>query len=302
MPTIAYFGPQGTFTEQAARSLARGEHLVPADTIPAAMRAVRAGAADAACVPIENSVEGPVAATLDGLAEDGPLVAVTEALLAVHFSVLTREDAGEIRTVASHPHALAQVRHWLEANLPGAEPVATASTAAAAVAVQQGQYDAAVTAPVAVEHYPLRVLATGVADVADARTRFLLLRKPGTLPEPSGHDRTSVVAAAAHSTGSLAGLLTELAVRGINLLRLDARPLKENFGYYRFFIDFEGHIAEPRVGDAVAALRRRCNNVRFLGSHPRADGAPSAVEPGTGNDDFTDAADWVDAVRRGERA
>lgn len=302
MSRIVYFGPQGTFTEQATRRLAPADELSPVDTIPAALRAVRDGAADGACVPVENSVEGPVTATLDGLAEGSPLVAVAEALLPVHFSVLTRDDVDTVRTVASHPHALAQVREWLATNLPEARPVAASSTAAAAVAVQNGEYDAAVTAPVAAESYPLRVLATGVADVPDARTRFLLVRPPGELPGPTGYDRTSIVVAAANRTGSLAELLTELAFRGINLTRLDARPIKGNFGLYRFFLDFEGHVAELRVGDALAALRRHCDNVRFLGSHPRADGVAATVEPGAGDDDFRDAADWVSAVRRGEVA
>lgn len=302
MSRIAYFGPQGTFTEQAARRLAPGEELIPAETIPAALAAVRKGDADAACVPVENSVEGAVTATLDGLSDGEPLVAIAEVLLPVHFSVLTRADVEDIRTVASHPHALAQVRYWIEANLPGARPVATSSTAAAAVAVDAGEFDAAITAPVAAEHYPLRVLATEVADVRDAQTRFLLVRAPGELPAPTGADRTSIVAAATNRTGALAELLTELAVRGINLTKLDARPTRFNFGEYRFFIDFEGHIAEPRIGDALTALRRRCRNVRFLGSHPRADGAVTEIEPGATNADFTDAASWVESVRRGELA
>ncbi|MDT7725005.1 MAG: prephenate dehydratase [Actinomycetota bacterium] len=303
MSRIAYFGPQGTFTEQAARGLATvADELVPVETIPQALAAVRAGTTDAACVPVENSVEGPVTATLDGLNQGEPLVAFAEALLPVHFSVLTRHDAGEIRTVASHPHALAQVRLWLEEHLPNARQVASSSTSAAAVGVHAGDFDAAVTAPVAAEHYPLKVLATGVADVRDARTRFLLVRKPGQLPEPTGSDRTSIVASTPNRTGTLAELLTELAFRGINLTKLDARPTRNNFGEYHFFIDFEGHIAEPRIGDALAALRRRCRNVRFLGSHPRADGVAATIEPNADNDDFVHAADWVAAVRKGELA
>jgi prephenate dehydratase len=300
---IAYFGPQGTFTEQAARSLATAEdELFPVETIYLALAAVRAGEADAACVPVENSVEGSVTPTLDSLSADSPVVAVAEALLPVHFSILTREDAGEIKTVASHPHALAQVRLWLGEHLPGATAVATSSTAAAAVQVAAGEFDAAVCAPVAVEHYPLRVLATGVADVPDARTRFLLVKLPGTLPEPTGADRTSVVAAAVNRTAALAELLTELASRGINLTKLDARPTRNNFGEYRFFMDFEGHVSEARIGDALAALRRRCRDVRFLGSHPRADEVRATVEPDAGNEDFIQAAAWVAAIRKGELA
>ncbi|HVW40443.1 MAG TPA: prephenate dehydratase [Amycolatopsis sp.] len=304
MARIAYFGPEGTFTEQAARSLASDDdELIPFETIQLTLAAARKGEADAACVPVENSVEGPVPATLDTLAEHEPLVAVAEALLPIHFSVLVRPGTTAIRTVASHPHALAQVRLWVEANLPGARPVATSSTAAAAVAVQAGDFDAAVTAPVAAQHYPLEVRATEVADVLDARTRFLFVRTPRyPLPEPTGADRTSIVAAAANRTGALAELLTELAGRGINLTRLDARPSKANFGEYRFFIDFEGHIAEPRIGDAMTALRRRCRNVRFLGSHPRADAVRATIDPSATNEDFVDAAAWLAAVRRGEQA
>ncbi|OZM73188.1 prephenate dehydratase [Amycolatopsis antarctica] len=303
MSRIAYFGPRGTFTEQATRALTDGDELVPAETIHAALAAVRKGEADGACVPVENSVEGAVTATLDGLAEDEPpLVAVAEALLPVHFTVVTGSGGGPIRTVASHPHALAQVREWLLVNLPEARPTAASSTAAAAVGVVEGQFDAAVVAPVAVEHYSLDVLATGVADVADARTRFVLVRPPGELPEPTGHDRTSIVAAAANRTGTLARLLAELASRGINLTRLDARPIKGNFGHYRFFVDFEGHVSEPRIGDALAGLRRQCAEVRFLGSHARADGVAATIDSGAGNDVFTGATDWVDAIRRGELA
>ncbi|MEY7970440.1 prephenate dehydratase [Saccharomonospora xinjiangensis] len=301
MSRIAYFGPAGTFTEQAARSLADGRELVPVETIPAAMAAVRGGEAELACVPVENSVEGPVTATLDGLAEDSPLVAVAEALLPVHFTVLTRPGTETVRTVASHPHALAQVRHWLELNLPEATTVAASSTAAAAVAVCEGEYDAAVTAPVAARTYPLRVLAEGVADVPDARTRFLLLATPGTLPAPTGADRTSIVASTANRTGALAELLTELASRGINLTRIDARPIKGNFGFYRFFLDVEGHVAEARIGDALAALKRRCD-VRFLGSHPRADGVLATVGEMATDEDFAEAATWVEAVRSGRQA
>jgi prephenate dehydratase len=300
---IAYFGPQGTFTEQAARQLHATAELMPCETIRAAMTAVRKGDADAACVPVENSVEGPVSATLDGLAEDDPLVAVAEALLPIRFSMLAHPDTdpGALRTVASHPHALAQVQRWLEHHFPDAEHIAASSTAAAAVGVTQGQYDAAVTAPVAAEHYPLKVIATDVADVPDARTRFLLLRRPGALPEPTGHDRTSVVAAAENRTGALSELLTELAIRGINLTRLDARPIRGSFGRYRFYFDFEGHVAEPRVGDALAALRRRCD-VRFLGSHPRADDGAASPSAAASNDVFVHAAEWVESIRRGESA
>ncbi|MCT2586663.1 prephenate dehydratase [Actinophytocola gossypii] len=305
MPSIAYFGPRGTFSEQAARVHAGADDtLEPMRTVPAALAAVRAGEADLACVPVENSVEGAVSATMDALAVDEPLVAVAEVVLPVRFSVLVRPNltADRVRTVASHPHALAQVQGWLAANLPDAAQTAANSTAAAAVGVLDGSWDAAVTAPVAATHYPLDVLATGIADVEGAVTRFLLLRHPGTLPGPTGSDRTSiVVTAAAERTGVLAELLTELALRGINLSRIESRPLKGRLGQYRFYLDFDGHVHEQRVGDALAALHRRCQHVRFLGSYPRAEPSPTSTAAAAGNTDadYAAAGEWLAAVRNG---
>lgn len=303
MPSIAYFGPQGTFSEQAARVVAQPSHtLVPVRTVPDALAAVRQGDADLACVPVENSVEGAVSATMDALAVDEPLVAIAEVVLPVRFSLLARSGltAAEIKTVASHPHALAQVQGWLAEHLGQATQQAATSTAAAAVGVLDGDYDAAVTAPVAASHYPLDVLATDVADVADAVTRFLVLQRPGALPAPTGADRTSIAAvAAAQRTGVLAEMLTELALRGINLSRIESRPLKGRLGEYRFYLDFDGHVAEQRVGDALAALHRRCQQVRFLGSYPKADGTPTTGQTDNTDADYAEAVEWLDGLRRG---
>jgi len=305
VPSIAYFGPRGTFSEQAARVHADPDDaLVPMRTVPIALAAVRAGQADLACVPVENSVEGAVSATMDALAVDEPLVAVAEVVLPVRFSVLVRPGltADRVRTVASHPHALAQVQGWLAANLPAAAQTAANSTAAAAVGVLEGSWDAAVTAPVAATHYALDPLATGIADVDGAVTRFLLLRHPGALPPPTGSDRTSIVAtAAAERTGVLAEMLTELALRGINLSRIESRPQKGRLGQYRFYLDFDGHVHEQRVGDALAALHRRCQHVRFLGSYPKAEPTTPAVTAEVGNTDadYAAAGEWLAAVRGG---
>lgn len=305
MARIGYFGPQGTFTEQAALRLTDpADDLVPLDTVPTTLAAVRAGEIAAGCVPVENSVEGAVPATMDALAMGQPLVAVAEALLPIRFSVLVRPgtEPDKIRTVASHPHALAQVREWLAAHLPEASQLAANSTAAAAVAVADGELDAAVTAPVAAQHYPLVELATDIADVTDAATRFLLVRRPGQLPEPTGADRTSLVAVTDNEPGSLADLLVELAHRGLNLTRIESRPIRGRFGEYHFFLDLDGHVAEPRVGDALAALRRRCRTVRFLGSYPKADPTPTTVATGTTDADFAKAGDWLARIRAGETA
>ncbi|GAA3861130.1 prephenate dehydratase [Saccharothrix violaceirubra] len=297
---LAYLGPQGTFTEQAARGLAKpDDDLTPYDTVPAALDAVRRGDVDAACVPVENSVEGAVPATMDALASGDPLVAVGEIVLPVRFSILVRPGStGSVKTVTSHPHALAQVRSWLAKNLPEAQVVPSSSTAAGARAVLAGEFDAAVSAPVAVHHYPLEELATGVNDVEDAKTRFLLVERPGTLPAPTGSDRTSVVVTAADRIGALSELLAELALRRINLTRIESRPTKGRLGEYRFYIDLDGHVAEPAVGDALAALHRHCPETRFLGSYPRA-------EAGVGKTDdsgFEAAAQWLTKIRTGNGA
>lgn len=297
---IAYFGPQGTFTEQAAIALADdGAELRPLPTVPATLDAVRAGEADAGCVPVENSVEGAVPATMDALAAGNPLVTVAETVLPIRFAVLTRPGTERIETVASHPHALAQVRDWLADRLPTVRQVATSSTAAAAVAVMDGEFDAAVTAEVAAQHYPLDTYATDVADVRDALTRFLLVRRPGPLPEPTGADRTSVIAVTDDRPGSLSELLVELAVRGVNLTRLEARPTRARLGEYRFYLDFEGHVAQQNIGEALTALYRRCTSVRFLGSFPRANG--TAALPSS-EAEFSTAAAWLAAIRKGETA
>lgn len=302
MPRIAYLGPEGTFTEQAAQALHPTAELTPAASVPEAVALLRKGETDGACVPVENSVEGSVPATLDALAETtaDPVVAVAELVLPVTFSVLVRPGTPEadITTVATHPHAAAQVRSWLTEHLPNAGTILTTSTSVAAVAVTDGEADAAVCAPVATQHYPLTELATDVADSDEAETRFLLLRRPAALPQPTGHDRTSLVAAAADRPGALLEILAEFALRGINLSRIESRPSKGRLGGYRFFLDCHGHVAEPAVGDALAELRRRCAWLRFLGSYPRS--GPPADGPDLAA--FAEARQWLADVRAGRRA
>lgn len=302
----AYLGPQGTFTEAALRSLpvAAKADLLAMPTVPAALDAVRHGEADGAMVPLENSVEGAVSVTLDALAVGEPLVIVREVVLPVSFAILTRPGvaAQDIATIATIPHAHAQVSGWLATHLPAAQLIPTPSTADGARAVAAGEADAAVAAPIAAERYGLAVLATDVHDVEGAQTRFVLaVRAAGPPPPPTGADRTSFVAFIADDhPGALLELLTELAVRGVNLTRIESRPTGEGLGRYCFSIDCEGHIGEPRVGEALAALRRTCLDVRFLGSYPRADAAKAApVRRGTSAAEFHDAAAWVERLRRG---
>lgn len=303
MSRLAFLGPHASFAEQALATLsAAAAELLPCAGTTATLAAVREGRADAACVPIENSVEGSVGATLDGLVEDPPLVITAEVLLPVRFAVLVRPGtaADEVRTVASHPHGEAQTRRWLAANLPAAQVLMSTSTAEAAAQVSRGEVDAAVCAPVAARRYGLDVLAMDVGDNADAVTRFVLAGPPGPPPPATGVDRTSLAATTVNRPGALLGVLTELAVRGIDLTRIESRPTKDRLGEYRFFLDCAGHVADAAMGEALAALHRRCTQVRYLGSYPRAD-LPGALVPPP-DERFADAVAWLAAVRAGRDA
>jgi len=308
-----YLGPEGTFTEQALRTIPAAERGVrtPARSVPEALEAIRSGDADAALVPLENSVGGAVAVTLDELSAGSPLVITREVVLPVEFrlAATTLIPLAQIRTVAAHPQASAQCRNWLLANLPDAAIVDVLSNAAAPIAVAAGQYDAAICAPIGVPRNGLTVLADKIADRADAVTRFVLLARPAAPAPPTGDDVTSLAVSIRHDqVGALLAVLTELAVRGINLSRIESRPTGEQLGTYVFFLDCTGHVAEPRLGEALQGLRRICAEVRFLGSYPRhhwstADHeAPVQSPPGLSDRDFADSATWLTRIRTGETA
>ncbi len=307
---VAYLGPRGTFTEQALRSLpgAGQAEPVPCSTVIVALDAVRSGDAEAAVVPIENSVEGSVPVTLDELATGRPLMIVREMTVPVAFSVLVRPGTRpeDVRVVGTHPHAAAQTRGWLAQHLPHAEVVHATSTAAAAAALAHASDDgpppwqAAVSAPLAAEHYALETLAAGVADNPDAVTRFVLVSRPGVPTAPTGRDKTSLVAFMREDhPGALLEILEQLTMRGVNLSRIESRPTGAALGNYCFSIDAEGHVADRRVGEALMGLRRVCADVRFLGSYERHDGTPPTIRPGTTDEEFEDAAAWLARLRDG---
>jgi prephenate dehydratase len=300
----AYLGPAGTFSEAALRAVAGSENaeLVPCPTIETTLEAVRIETADRAVVPIESSVDGAVTATLDELATGDELFITAEVLLPIRFALLVRDGTrlDEIATVGGHPQAQAQCRHWLAANLPGAEWLPTASNALAARQVSAGELDAALAGAFAAADYGLSVLADDVHDTAGAVTRFVVVSKPGPLPARSGADRTSLVAFLAEDhPGALMEILTEFAVRGINLTRIESRPTGDALGKYYFCIDCEGHVDDARVGEALMGLRRVCEGVRFVGSYPRSDGGKTQVRAGTSDAEFADAAAWLARLRYG---
>jgi len=300
---IAYLGPRGSFAEAAVRGLTDGRDvdLVAAASVQAALDSARDGSADLALVPIENSVEGSVSVTLDELANGKRLVIVDEVVIPVRFALLVRPGTslGEVTRVSTHPHAQAQVRHWLAANLPDAHVIPAMSTAAAAAAVAEDDaFDAAVSQPIAAEIYGLDVAADDIQDNDDAYTRFILVRLPGAIPGPTGADKTTLsLYMKQDEPGALLAILTEFAVRGVNLTRIESRPTKKALGDYYFSVDIEGHVADARVSEALMGLHRVCLDVRFLGSYPRHDGRQPVLRPGVTDSDFADAQAWLDRLK-----
>lgn len=301
---LAFLGPEGTFAHAAAADLAGrlpGEvELVGFATVTAAIDALRAAEVDGAVVPLENSVEGAVPATLDELAGGSQLIIAAETFLPVVFDLLARPgvELADVRSIATHPHAEAQVRRHLLTTLPNATVSMVGSTAGGARAVADGAYDAAVAPAVAGELYGLVSLGHDIADNPGAVTRFVLLTRPAAPAAPTGNDRTTLVTYLRQNhAGALLEILMEFGTRGVNLTRIESRPTKERIGQYCFTIDCEGHIDDARVGDAIAALHRICADVRYLGSYPRRDGDQSPIESGRADGDFHDAATWLRAIR-----
>jgi prephenate dehydratase len=307
-----YLGPRGTFSEQAVGALHPddGFEPVPCPTIAATLDAVRSGAAERAVVPIESSVEGGVNATLDELATGAQLLIKAEVIVPVGFALLVRPGTGldDIKVVGGHPVAEPQCRQWLARNLPYAHWRPTLSNADAAQQVADSELDAALAGSFAARHYELAMLADDVHDNDSAVTRFVEVGLPGPLPPATGTDRTSVIAFLADDhPGALMDILSQFAVRGVNLSRIESRPTGEGIGRYFFFIDCEGHVSAPSVGEALMGLRRTCSDVRFLGSYPMAGWPQARRDTAVADRDqaaradarFTDAAAWLDQARLG---
>ena len=271
MHTFAYLGPVGTFTEAALNKVTCDtDKKIPYINVTAALDAVRTGEADFALVPIENSVEGVVARTLDELANGEPLTISGEVTLAVTFDFMVKAGTKAINRIGTHPHAEAQCRAYLSINYPHAEIVPTNSTSAAAEMVAKGELDAAIASTAAAEHFNLEVLASNIGDNTGAVTRFIAAQKPGYIPEPTGHDRTSlVVYIDIDHAGALLEILSVFAKYNVNLTFIQSRPTGRELGHYHFVIDVEGHINDEAVAKSLAELREICDDIRFLGSYPR---------------------------------
>ncbi|MDX1619813.1 MAG: prephenate dehydratase [Nitriliruptorales bacterium] len=294
---VAYLGPDGTFTETAARLVTGGDApLLACNDIGEVLQLVAAGEVERGVVPIENTLEGSVSATLDALAFDTDLLIEGELELPVNLVAVVRPGGSldEVAAIGSHPVGLAACRRWLTSHLADAEHVPSTSTARAAQRVADGDLDAAIVNPLAAERYDLEVVAKNIADSSSNSTRFVVV---GTdLTAPTGWDKTSIVVFIQENRpGALLQLLEIFAERDLNLTKIESRPTKAELGEYCFFLDVEGHLADERVGDALAAVKRTHRDVKVLGSYRRSGARQPAEADRIAADDqaYRDAAAWL---------
>jgi prephenate dehydratase len=271
---VAYLGPPGTFSQEALSQcdLARdGEHL-PAATFAEAYDLLLRGDVDAALLPIENSTEGAIGATLDLLVHrPGPLIR-REVPVRVRQHMLVRPGtkAESVRRILSHPQPFGQCTRFLGERFPKATREPTLSTADAARRVAAGEPDAAAIGSLtAATLYGLEVLASDIQDSDENVTRFVLVARADE--PPTGADKTSLAFTLDRDRpGGLYEIMGEFATRGINLSKIESRPMKLALGLYIFFIDFEGHRLDPAGEAALAGVRARVHRLYMLGSYPRA--------------------------------
>ena len=284
---VAFLGPAGTYTEEALLASASGEvDPEPRTTVYETVMAVQHGETDRAVVPIENSLEGGVAATLDTLAGEADRVRIAgEVVHPIHHHLIAGRDLAldAVECVLSHPQATAQCARFLRERLPGAEWVAATSTAEAVRRVGSSPEPwAALGSALSAELYGATVLAERVEDHPGNLTRFVWLAPAafttsGDAGGPNGPMKTSVVFWGFNdsSPGALMTVLREFSDRGINLTKIESRPRRVQLGHYMFFCDLEGHERDQPVAEALGALRELVETLRVLGSYPAAPATPN---------------------------
>ena len=269
--TLAYLGPQGTFSEEAAILYAPESERLPYPSIRDAAMAAESRKTEAAVLPIENSIEGAVNMTLDYLIHDSTLSIVGEVVLPIRQCLIAAEGSRreDIETIRSHPQALAQCRRYLGRTYPDARLVASISTAGAVEeALNEGQHSAAIGNRRAAELFGATVLEADIEDNPNNMTRFVAMGRNS--PPPSGNDKTSICFGFdSDAPGQLHGALGEFAVREINLAKIESRPTRHELGQYVFLADLLGHQQDEGVRDALVAVERRVSALRVFGSYPR---------------------------------
>ena len=303
---VGFFGPFGTFTEQALRTQPDldAAEAVAFPTVPDVLDAVAAGDVDHGVVPIENSIEGVVNFTQDALVFDYDLLIIREVVLDIEHCLVAKPGTtiDDIKELLSIPVATAQCHRFLRQRLPGIEPHAANSTAEAARLVAEDDGASAAIAPrVAADRYGLEVLAADIADHPGNQTRFVVVARDG-IPPRSGHDRTGmVVFQRADEPGSLISILQEFAARRINLSNLLSRPTKAGgLGDYCFVIYADAHLDDEVLADALRALHAKQGAVKFLGSYPVA-GEHAHTAREHADTRWRSADDWVNRLRAGIR-
>ncbi len=266
---VAYLGPRATFSHLAAMErFGLSAQFVGLRTIAEVFAEVEKGNADFGVVPVENSTEGVVSHTLD-LLLDSPLQICGEVVVEATLHLLSQAtQLSEVRQIYSHPHALAEARKWLERHLPNVPVVETSSTGAAAETAASEPGAAAISSELAASLYDLRVLQRRIEDHPNNFTRFLVVGKAAT--PATAADKTSILFSIKDRVGALHRMLVPFAERRINLTKIESRPQKQKVWEYVFYIDFEGHVSEPRVQEALASLQPDCIFLKVLGSYPQA--------------------------------
>jgi prephenate dehydratase len=272
MPRYAFLGPEGTYSEEALLGLGVPDlEPVSCATIPDVFLAVESGKVESGIVPIENSVEGSVNATLDALAFDHDLTISAETVLNIHHSLVAAPGTGlaEVTKVVGHPQATGQCRKWLARSLPG-RPIEAANSNAEAVRIAVSAPGVAAVGPaLAADLYGGEVLSPDIEDFAGNQTRFVVVGRESV--KRTGRDKTSL-ALFMHKDkpGALLMILSEFAYGDINLTKIQSRPTKRSLGEYMFFVDLEGHAEDDNVALALNCLRLKLRTVKVLGSYPRA--------------------------------
>ena len=265
---IAYFGPAGTYTHEAARNkFGASVSYVPQLSIPEVFAAVARGSADFGVVPIENSSEGAVTHTLDEFM-DSELKICAQILLRVEQNLLAKCPREEIKKIYSHPQSIGQCRQWLRSNFPTAEVVPDASNTRAAQRAAEEPGVAAIAGKLASELYGLNILEESIQDSSYNTTRFLVLG-PQSCP-PTGNDKTSLMFAVQDKSGALLAALEPFERLGISMSKIESRPSKRTAWEYFFFVDIEGHEQDARVVEALAELEKHCTLLKILGSYPQS--------------------------------
>ena len=265
--TIAYFGPAGTYTHEAARSkFGASVEYAAQPGISDVFAAVARGSADFGVVPIENSSEGAVTHTLDEFMESD-LKICAQILLRVEQNLLAKCPREEIKRIYSHPQSLGQCRQWLRAKFPTVEIIEASSNTRAAQHAAEEPHTAAIAGKLAAELYGLNILEAAIQDSAFNTTRFLVIG-PHSCP-PTGNDKTSLMFAVQDKSGTLLAALEPFQQLGISMSKIESRPSKRKAWEYFFFVDIEGHAQDLPVVEALDELEKRCTLLKVLGSYPK---------------------------------